>query len=215
VSIEEKYDMTRNSKFVLAGVAAATIGLAAAGAYAAHRDGGGWGRHGGWGHYRGQMGFMGLGGFGGPMGRICRGDPSEMTDHMLVRIEHKVKPTDAQQGAFEELKTAARSAAEKIKAGCPKDVVTDKDAPRPVLSPIERLSRTQAQLEASLDAVKTVRPAAEKFYVALNDDQKAKLNERHGWRGQRGDKGRDGPGNPGNDDGPDAKDETPPPPAQQ
>lgn len=199
MSIEENYDMTRNSKFILAGVAATAIGLAAAGAYAAHRDGG-WGRHGhGWGHRGGQMGFVGLGGFGGPMGRICRGDASEMTDHMLVRIEYKVKPTDAQKAAFEELKTAARAAAEKIKAGCPKDVA-DKDGQRPTLSPIERLSRTQTQLEASLEAVKTVRPAAEKFYVALNDDQKAKLNERHGWRGKRDDKGRDGPG---------AKDEAP------
>jgi LTXXQ motif family protein len=212
VSIEENYDMTRNGKFILAGVTAVTIGVAAAGAYAARGDGK-WGHH-GWGHHRGgQMGFMGLGGFGGPMGRICRGDPSEMTDHMLVRIEHKVKPTDAQKGAFEELKTAARSAAEKIKAGCPKDVVVDKDAPKPVLSPIERLSRTQTQLEASLEAVKTVRPAAEKFYVALNDEQKAKLNEHRGWRGKRGDKGRDGPGDDG--DGPAEKDATPQPPAQE
>jgi hypothetical protein len=215
VSIEENYDMTRNGKFILAGVTAVTIGVAAAGAFAARGDGK-WGHH-GWGHHRGgQMGFMGLGGFGGPMGRICRGDTSEMTDHMLVRIEHKVKPTDAQKGAFEELKTAARSAAEKIKAGCPKDVVVDKDAPKPVLSPIERLSRTQTQLEASLEAVKTVRPAAEKFYVALNDDQKAKLNEHRGWRGKRGDrgdKGRDGPGDDG--DGPAEKDATPQPPAQE
>ena len=206
--------MTRNSKFILAGVTAVTIGIAAAGAYAAHQDGR-WGNH-GWGHHRGgQSGFMGLGGFGGPMGRICRGDPSEMADHMLVRIEHKVKPTDAQKGAFDELKTAARSAAEKIKAGCPKDAVVDKDAPQPVLSPIERLSRTQAQLEASLEAVKTVRPAAEKFYVALNDDQKAKLNEHRGWRGKRGDRGDKGSDGPGDDDGPAAKDATPPAPAQE
>jgi hypothetical protein len=211
MSIEEKYHMTRNNKFVLAGVAAAAIGLATAGAYAARGEGG-WGHH-GWGHHRGgQMGFMGLGGMGGPMGRLCRGDPSEMTDHMLVRIEHKVKPTDAQKGAFEELKTAARAAAEKIKAGCPQDVAADKDGARPVLTPIERLSRTQAQLEASLDAVKTVRPAAEKFYTALNDDQKAKFNEHRGWRGKRGDKGRDGPGD---DEAPGAKDDAPPPPAHE
>jgi hypothetical protein len=90
--------------------------------------------------------------------------------------------------------------------------VVDKDAPKPVLSPIERLSRTQTQLEASLEAVKTVRPAAEKFYVALSDEQKAKFNEHRGWRGKRGDKGREGPGD--DDDGP-AKDATPPPPSQE
>src|SRR5262245_2050575 len=198
--------MTRNRRLVLAGVATAAIGLAAAGAYAAHRDGG-WKGH-GWGHRGGHMGFMGLGGIGAPMGRICRGDPSEMTDHMLVRIEHKVKPTDAQKGAFEDLKTAARSAADRIKAACPADVA-DQDPPRPTLSPIDRLSRTQTQLEASLEAVKTVRPAAEKFYVALSDEQKAKLNERRGWRG-KGERGEHRRDRDGDDDTPGVKDEAPP-----
>jgi hypothetical protein len=36
--------------------------------------------------------------------RLCGGDGTEMADHFLVHIEHKVKPTDAQKVAFEELK---------------------------------------------------------------------------------------------------------------
>jgi hypothetical protein len=136
---------------------------------------------------------MGLGGLGAPLGRQCRGDPAELADHMLVRIEHKVKPTDTQKGAFEEFKVAARSAADKIKSGCPKDVAAevenDTQKPRTGLSPIERLSRTQIQLEASLEAVKTLRPAAEKFYASLSDEQKTKLTERRGWRhGKRADR---------------------------
>jgi histone H3/H4 len=193
--------MTRNGMFILAGVTALGLGLAAAGAVA-HR--GDWGHH-GWGgrHYGGSMGFMNFGGFGGPMGRLCRGDTGEMADHMLVRIDHKVKPTEVQKGAFEELKAAAKSAAEKIKAGCPKDLADDtaKGGERPLLSPVERLARAQTQLEASLDAVKTVRPAAEKFYASLTDEQKTKLTERSGRSWKHGDRRHEGEDRPGTDSG--------------
>ncbi len=180
--------ISRNGKFVLAGVTTVVLGLAAAGAMA---DRGPWGHGGGGRHYGGGMSFMGLAGpgFYGPMRRICRGDPDEMTDHMLVSLEHKVKPTEAQQGVFDELKGAMKSAAEKMRAGCPKDVGTDGE--RAKTTPIERLAQTEAGLTASLDAVKTLRPAAEKFYAALSDEQKAKLDRTRGgrhWRkGPRGD----------------------------
>ena len=181
--------MTRNRKFIVAGLALAAIGLAAAGAFA--ERGGAWGHH-GWHHHGG-----GLMAFGGPMGEFCRGDGAEMADHILVHIEHKVKPTDAQKAAFEELKTATRAAAEKMKAGCPQVAGAEaaKDGRKSPLSPIERLDRTQARLEASIDAIKTVRPAAEKFYASLSDEQKAALVEHrgHGWR-DRGD--RPGPDAP-------------------
>ena len=83
--------MTRNRKFIVAGVALAATGLAAAGAFA-HR-GGPWEHH-GRGHHGGLMGMA----FGGPMGGFCRGDGTEMADHLLVHIEHKVKLTDAAEG---------------------------------------------------------------------------------------------------------------------
>ena len=179
--------MTRNRKFIVAGVALVAMGLAAAGAFA--ERGGPWGHH-GWDHHGGLMGPMA---FGGPMGGFCRGDGTEMADHFLVHIEHKVKPTDAQKAAYEELKSATRAAAEKMKAGCPQVASADvpKDGAKPAQSPIEQLDRAQARLEASLDAIKTVRPAAEKFYTSLSDEQKAALTEHrgHGWR----DRG-DGPG---------------------
>ncbi|MFA5951196.1 MAG: Spy/CpxP family protein refolding chaperone [Hyphomicrobium sp.] len=182
--------MNPKTKYVLAGVAAVTVGLAAAGAVA-HRAGG-WDDH----HDRGPgmhrqgggpIGMMGMAGFGfgGPMARFCRHDGSEMADHMLVRIEHRVKPTEAQTAAFDEFKTATRAAADRMKAACPKQAAKDdaaSDATPP--SPIERLAEAQAGLEASLEALKTFRPAAEKFYATLDDAQKAKLTERHrggGW----------------------------------
>lgn len=173
--------MTRKGKFILAGVAAAAVGLLTAGAMAQRGHWDGYkGRHfGGYG-----AGVLGLG-FAGPSGAMCRGKSAEMTDVMLVRLEHRIALTDAQKPAFEEFKTATRAAAEKIREGCPKvpEKSADGDTPTPKPTPIERLAQTQAGLEASLEAVKAYRPVAEKFYAQLTDEQKAKLTERRGGKG--------------------------------
>lgn len=205
--------MIRKGKYILGGLAAATVGLVAAGAmaerghywegYRGHK-GHHFGRHGG------GSGFMGLA-FGGPNFRICRGDVAEKTDHMLVRIEHRVKPTDDQKGVFEEFKTAARAAAEKLREACPKAPERTEDGKRPKQSPIERLAQTQTGLETSLEALKTFRPAAEKFYAALNDEQKAKLDRRGRGEGKGHWKRDRGPRDKGDDDAPERAPDTPAP----
>jgi hypothetical protein len=168
---------------LLGSVALAALSLGAAGAIARHGSDG-WGQHRG-GH---QGGFFG-GGMG-RMGMLCReGRAAEMADHMLVRIEHKVKPTEAQKAVFEELKTAARSAVTKAQAGCPVKAAVEpakEGTPPPRPSPIERLANAEAMTAATLEAIKTVRPAAEKFYAALSDEQKAAINERRGGKWGRG-----------------------------
>lgn len=190
--------MTRKGKYLLGGAAAAVVGLVAAGAMADR--GQFWN-----GHKRQHFGHGGAGmmalGFGGPNFRMCRGDTAERADHMLVRIEHRVKPTDDQKAAFDEFKTAARSAAEKLRDGCPKKPENAGAGEPPKVTAIERLAQTQAGLEASLDALKVFRPAAEKFYASLNDDQKAKLDRRGRGKGPWGrdhrgpkDDGERGPG---------------------
>ncbi|WP_439541867.1 Spy/CpxP family protein refolding chaperone [Hyphomicrobium sp.] len=202
--------MTRKGKYVLAGVAAACVGLVAAGAMAqrGHWDGHK-GRHGGGGYGAGIMGL----GFGGPSGKICRGKSAEVTDIMLVRLEHRVDITDAQKAAFEEFKTATRTAAEKLREGCPKkpDTTANEDdkAAAPKVTPLDRLAQTQVGLEASLEALKTYRPAAEKFYAALSDEQKAKLTDRRGG-GKRHWKRDGAPHDRGDRDGPD-RDDSPTP----
>jgi hypothetical protein len=193
--------MTRKGKFILAGVAAATVGLAAAGAMAQrghYWEGHKWGgKERSFRHHGAGPGFFGLP-FGGPGFRVCRGDVAERADHMLVRIEHRLKPTDDQKGVFEEFKTATRTAAQKLSEACPKPPERTEDGERKRRTPIERLAQTQAGLETSLEALKTFRPAAEKFYAALSDEQKQKL-ERRGrgdkgkghWRRDRRDRGAD------------------------
>ncbi len=193
--------MTRNKKILFGGIALAAV---AAGGLAASAARGGFGHHGG------RMGGMG----GGMMGAVCKGNAAEMADHMLIRLEYKVKPTDAQKPAFEELKAAAKTAAAKAKAGCPPAPVQAADGTRPAPKPpTERLAAMEAALAAQLDAVRTVRPAAEKFYASLTDEQKKAFAERehggmggmhrddgerggrhHGRGGERGDRGGDGGG---------------------
>lgn len=198
--------MTRNKKFLIGGIALVAI---AAGGLAASAHRGGWG-HGGGG---GRMGMIGA---------VCGGKAAEMADHMLVRLEYQVKPTDAQKPAFEELKAAAKAAAAKAQAGCPAQPAVAADGTRPApKSPTERLAMMEAGLAAQLDAVRTVRPAADKFYATLSDDQKKSFTmgehgkgewkhhdgeqrgetggDRGGHRGHHGergaDRGGDGPGN--------------------
>ena len=194
--------MTRNKKILFGGIALAAV---AAGGLAASAARGGFGHHGG------RMGGMG----GGMMGAVCKGNAAEMADHMLIRLEYKVKPTDAQKPAFDELKAAAKAAAAKAKAGCPPAPVQAADGTRPPPKPpTERLAAMEAALAAQLDAVRTVRPAAEKFYASLTDEQKKAFAERehgmggmhrgdgdgerggrhHGRGGERGDRSGDGGG---------------------
>jgi hypothetical protein len=189
--------MTRKGKFVLAGLAAVAVVGAAAGAMADR--GHYWGGAGKGRHHFGNGGIMGLS-FGGPNYRVCRGEPGEMTDHMLVRIEHRLKPTDDQKAAFEEFKTAARSAADKLREACPQKPENTADGERQKRTPIERLAFAQTGLETSLEALKQFRPAAEKFYATLSDEQKAKLNRGGGPGGK-------GKGHWKRDRGPDRGDE--------
>jgi len=187
--------MTRKGKLALAGLVAAGVGLAAAGAYA--QRGNFWDGHKG--RHFGGGGMMSLA-FGGPNFRMCRGESGEAADHMLVRVEHRVKPTSEQEAAFEEFKTATRAAAAKLHEACPERADNEERGKR---TPIDRLARTQAGLEASLEALKIFRPAAEKFYTALSDDQKSKL-ERRGrggeGKGHRRWRDRDEGNTPGNND---------------
>lgn len=190
--------MTGKKKFILAGLAAAAVGLTAASAIAHrghHWDGAHKGRHG----HGGTVGFLDRA-FSAPGHRLfCRDDGAEFADVMLVRLEHRLKVTDDQKSAFDAFKQATRGAVEKLREGCPegrRDRASSEDGERRERArptPVDRLARQQARLESSLEALKAYRPAAEAFYAVLTDDQKKTLTERRGKRfaergGRRGDK---------------------------
>jgi len=174
----------KSRKRVLIGGLAVVAVAAGAVAASAHR--------GGFGHHGGAMGH-------GLMGAVCTGNGAEMADHMLVRIEYTVKPTDAQKPAFDELKAAARAAAAKAKTACPPEPVkaADGTAPRPHKSPVERLAMMESRLSAELEAIRTVRPAAEKFYASLSDDQKMAMTQPEHGRVESGRRGEDRDGEQG------------------
>lgn len=159
--------MTRNGKILAATAVVMTLGSAAAVAH----------RHGGW-HHRGPHGWGGPHGMMGLAGPLCRGNPAEKADLMMVRLEYKVNPSDAQRPAFDELKSAVKTAASKVAAACPPKFEPTSDADRPPATDITaRLADTEAQLAAALEGMKIVRPAVEKLYASLDDAQKKAVSE--------------------------------------
>jgi hypothetical protein len=54
-----------------------------------------------------------------------------------------------------------------LKAGCPNDLPS---------TPTGRLAAMESRLQVMLQAVQTVRPALNRFYQSLNDEQKARFN---------------------------------------
>lgn len=185
--------MPRNAKVLAAAAVVLTLGSVAALAH----------RHGGWNHehrhgWRGAPGILGL------TGPICRGNPAEMADLMMVRLEYRVKPTEAQNPAFQDLKTAVKSAADIVAAACPakanQSAEGEEEQPAPRKDVMARLADSETQLTAALEGLRIVRPAVEKLYASLDEAQKTAVSEfrfaRHAkWHrqhGRSGHRGRDG-----------------------
>src|SRR6266705_3636943 len=83
----------------------------------------------------GGMGMMGRG------HRMCDERVARLAQWRIERIELAVKPTDAQRGAFDELKAAAAKAADIVRTACPAEMF---------LTPTGRLESAEKQAEARL-----------------------------------------------------------------
>ena len=99
--------------------------------------------------------------------QFCGDRTPGLTDWPIERIEQTVAPTQAQQSALLQLKTASANAVEVLHAACPIDAVA---------TPLARLDAMAKRLDAMLRAVDLVRPALESFYDSLRDEQKARFN---------------------------------------
>jgi hypothetical protein len=105
---------------------------------------------------------------GGPAAPdICTGKTAGLTDWPIERISKRVEPNEAQRAALDELKTATATALKILKAACPTDLPS---------TPTQRLEAMHKRLDAMSKAVRTVRPALQKFYISLGDEQKARFN---------------------------------------
>ena len=84
------------------------------------------------------------------------------------RIAQAVRPSPEQKALLEQMEAAAGEAAQRLKQACPENLA---------MTPSGRLQAMTLRLQATLDAVKLVRPPLEKFYGSLSDEQKARFNE--------------------------------------
>jgi hypothetical protein len=92
---------------------------------------------------------------------------AQLTAWPIQRISEVVEPTDAQRPALDELRAASAKTIDMLKSGCPKDLPS---------IPTGRLAVMEGQLQVMLAALQTVRPALERFYQSLSDEQKARFN---------------------------------------
>jgi hypothetical protein len=99
--------------------------------------------------------------------QICTDHPGGLSVQTVDRLEHVVRPTDAQRGALDALRAAAARAAQILRDACPADTPGN---------PPERLAAMQQRLGAMLEAASVVRPALQSIYDALTDAQKARFN---------------------------------------
>jgi hypothetical protein len=98
---------------------------------------------------------------------MCGDDSREVADWPIDRIQQLVSPDDQQRMALDDLADASLKAAQIIKDACPASVA---------FTPTGRLAAMQRRIEAMQQAVDVVRGPLDRFYAALTDEQKAKLN---------------------------------------
>jgi ABC-type transporter MlaC component len=98
---------------------------------------------------------------------LCSGQTAGLTDWPIERIAQTVDANDAQRAALDELKDATAKALDVLKASCPSELPS---------TPTGRIEAMRQRLTAMVEAVRIVRPAIEKFYHSLDDEQKARFN---------------------------------------
>jgi LTXXQ motif family protein len=101
---------------------------------------------------------------------LCTAPGSGVTAWPFADIERKVRLNGEQKELLADVRKASQDAAAVFKASCPPSDTFPLTAPG-------RLDAMTARLEATLQAVQTVRPALEAFYASLSDEQKERFNE--------------------------------------
>lgn len=104
-------------------------------------------------------------------------------------VEAFVEFSPEQQSAWAGLTEALATAREQLAEHCEhRGSMADKNGER---NPMDGMARMEAKLEAQLEALRTVRPAAEAFWNTLTDEQQQALQ---GLMRHRRGPGQDGPG---------------------
>ena len=101
---------------------------------------------------------------------LCTQPGTGITAWPFADIEQKVGLNGDQKALLGDVRKAAADAAATFKASCPSENAFP-------LTPPGRLTAMTGRLQGTLDAVKVVRPALDKFYNSLSDEQKERFNE--------------------------------------
>ncbi len=99
--------------------------------------------------------------------QLCKEPGKGVTAWPIQQIADAIRPNQEQRALLDDLKQAAARAADNFKSSCVDDFP---------MTPPGRLQAMLNRLQATLDAVRTVRPPLEKFYASLSDEQRARFN---------------------------------------
>jgi hypothetical protein len=99
--------------------------------------------------------------------QLCGNPGQGVTAWPIEQIAKAVRPTAEQRALLDDLKAAAARAADVFKQSCGDSYA---------LTPPGRLRAMTNRVRATLEAVRIVRPALEKFYASLSDEQQARFN---------------------------------------
>lgn len=116
----------------------------------------------------------------GGMGHMCSPKRGARYDTMIAFIDSFADLTPEQTEAWKQLTSAVDESRAKLDATCDQM----KEAGRPSTAP-ERMARMETMMSAGLEAVQTVRPAFDSFYVTLDDEQKKAIDRMMKRRGRR------------------------------
>jgi hypothetical protein len=98
--------------------------------------------------------------------RICSGQSRGLTDFSIQKIADQVQPNQDQQALLDALKAASVKAVDIMQQACPGELPS---------TPTGRLAAMRSRVDAMLKAVEVVRPALDKFYQSLNDEQRERF----------------------------------------
>jgi LTXXQ motif family protein len=97
----------------------------------------------------------------------CTGLAPGVTNLPIDQIRQTVHPTADQEAALDNLSAASSQASEVIKSSCPSSVV-------------RRLDAAEQRVDATIKGIQVVRSPFERFYQALNDEQRRQFNAMNG-----------------------------------
>jgi len=116
-------------------------------------------------------GWHGRGHHRGP-GRFCAGARGEKLEHAVDFVQSFVEFTPEQDEAWQAFTTSLMTGRERVRAACDElDQAED-----PMQAP-DALARAESLLTAGLEVVREVRPAFDRFYATLTEDQRKALDQ--------------------------------------